>query len=160
MRAIAALAAALVAAAVVGCGNVAVSPAKHVADNDPVPKIPLNRPVPCAHLRPVPSQRTVSLTDADNHKTYCVPRGTGIFVFLHSPTLRLWSPIQSSSSVLSRRPSGVMSLVAGETGAYFVATGLGHTTLTSGVSRCPSGPHGGSRCPVPLEFSVTVYVQA
>jgi hypothetical protein len=170
MRAIAGLAAALVAAAVVGCGNRAVSPAQHVADtvspaqhvtdNDPLPKIPHNLPVRCVHLRPVLSQRTVSLTDADNHKTFCVRRGTGIFVFLHSPTSRPWSPIQSSSSVLSRRPSGVMSLVRGETGAYYVAAGLGHATLTSGVSRCPNGPHAGSRCLVPLEFSVTVYVQA
>jgi hypothetical protein len=160
MRAIAGLAVALVAAAVVGCGNVAVASHKHVADNDPALKIPISRHVQCVHLRSTPSQRTVSLTDADNHKMFCVRRGTGIFVFLHSPTSRLWSPIQSSSSVLSRRPSGVLSLVRGETGAYYVAAGLGRATLTSAVVRCTNGPHGGSRCPMPLEFSVTVYVQA
>ena len=167
MRAIAGVATALIAAAVVGCGTVATTPHKRVGDgdNDPLPRI-LNWPAHCAQLRSTPGQRTVSLTDADNHKTFCVRRGAGIFVFLHSPTMRLWSPIQSNSSALSRRPSGVMSLMRGETGAYYVAAGLGHATLTSGLSRCPNGPHGGrvahteARCPPPLEFSVTIYVQA
>lgn len=158
MRVIAGLAATLIAAAVVGCGTVTATSHKRGGDgdNDPIPRTPVTR---CVHLAPTPGQRTVSLGGADNHKTFCVLRGTGIFVFLHSSTLRLWSPIQSSSSVLSRRPSGVMSLVRGETGAYYVAAGLGRATLTSGVSRCPSGPHGGSRCPPPLQFSVTVDVQ-
>ncbi len=109
----------------------------------------------------MPGQRTVSLSNRDNDKTVCVRRGTGVFVFLHSSTARMWNPIQTSSAALSRRPSGVMSLVRGVTGAYFVAASLGHATLTSFISRCPSGPQfvAQARCPAPTRFKVTVYVR-
>ena len=83
-------------------------------------------------------------------------------MFLHEATLVLWTPIQSSSAAVERRPSGVMSLIRGETGAFFDAAEVGTATLTSSEPRCPMGPHPGvhpgGRCPAPLRFSVTVHV--
>jgi hypothetical protein len=160
MRAIAGLAGAALLAAIVGCGSLAVTHHQRVGDRDHDPVIPIIVPVHCLHLRPVPGQRTVSLSLADNHKAICVRRGTGVFVFLHSPNSHLWSPILSSSAVLSRRPSGVMSLMRGETGAFYAAAHVGRATLTSSVSRCPNGPHPSARarCPAPIMFWVTVSV--
>jgi len=160
MRAIPGLATAAMLVAIVGCGSLAATHHKRIGDGDNDPLVPVIRPVHCVHLRPVPGQQTVSLSMADNHQTFCVRRGTGLFVFLHSPNSHLWSPILSNSAALSRRPSGVMSLIRGETGAYYVAAGLGRATLTSSDPRCPNGPHPGVRCPAPLRYSVTVYVLA
>ncbi len=160
MRISVALAAGLIASALVGCGT-QVGTVTGPKPGGTGHKVPVT-PSACVHLRPTPGDRSVSLTNADNHKSFCVARGTGVFVFLHSATSHLWTPIQSSSSALSRRPSGVMSLARGVTGAYYVAAGLGRATLTSAVSRCPKGPHpsAGGRCPAPILYSVTVYVQA
>lgn len=148
MRAIFAVAILLV----VGCG---VQPS-------PGPKAPAKPQASCVRLRTTPAQRNVTLTYADNHRSFCVERGTGIFVFLHGQTPVLWTAIQASSSAIERRPSGVMSLVRGETGAFFEAVGPGAATLTSVEPRCPSGPRPGvrmpRRCPAPLHFSVVVHV--
>lgn len=126
------------------------------------PKAPVNLPVSCVHLSSSPGQRTVSLTNVDNHGSFCVLRGTGVFVFLRASTAVLWAPIRSNSAALERRPSGVLSLTRGETGGFFEATEVGTATLTSFEPRCPSGPHpgarSGGRCPAPLRFAVTVHV--
>jgi len=150
----------------VGCGVQAPSahttPARHRPATSAKPTVPAGRQVSCVHLRATPSLRTVTLSYADNKKSFCVTRGTGIFVFLRGQTPQLWTVIQASSAALERRPSGVMSLMRGETGAFFEAVGPGAATLTSFESRCPSGPRPGERqprrCPAPLRFSVTVHV--
>jgi hypothetical protein len=92
-----------------------------------------------------------------------VQRGTGIFVFLRESTPILWTVIQSNSPAVERRPSGVMSLIRGETGAFFEAAQAGPANLTSFEPRCPTGPRPGAhsargRCPAPLRFAVTVHV--
>jgi len=123
------------------------------------PTVPVT-PFHCVRLKASPALRTVSLTYADNHGSFCVLRGTGVFVFLRESTPVLWAPIKSSSVALERRPSGVMSLARGETGGFFEAAKTGRASLTSYEPRCPSGPHPSraSRCPAPLRFAVTVYV--
>lgn len=161
MRAIAAVVAGLL---LVGCGLQTVTASGH----KPSPSAsatgasPAKRQVRCVHLKPTPGQRTISLTNADNHGSFCVRRGTGVFVFLHESTLVLWAPIQSSSAAVERRPSGVMSLIRGETGAFFEAAEVGTANLTSSEPRCPVGPHPSvhsrGRCPAPLRFAVTVHV--
>lgn len=127
-----------------------------------LPKARSKPQVSCVHPATTPGQKNVTLTQADNHKSFCVTRGTGIFVFLHGQTAELWTAIQVSSAAVERRPSGVMSLVRGETGGFFEAVGPGAATLTSFEPRCPSGPHPGLRlprhCPAPLRFSITVHV--
>jgi len=117
------------------------------------------------HLRTTPGQKTVSLTNADNHGSFCVQRGTGIFVFLHKSTLVAWAPIQSNSAAVQRRPSGVMSLARNVTGAFFETAQVGTANLTSFEPRCPFGPragkagvHSSGHCPAPLRFVVTVHV--
>lgn len=125
------------------------------------PVAPVKRQVRCVHMKASPGRRAVSLTNADNHGSFCVPRGTGIFVFLRAATPVLWTPIHSSSAAVERRPSGVMSLMRGETGAFFDAAEVGTANLTSFEPRCPGGPHPlrtRGRCPAPLRFAVTVHV--
>jgi hypothetical protein len=150
-----------------GCGLQTVTAGGHKAS----PSVsatragPVKRQVGCVHLKAIPGrvisgQRTVSLTNADNHGSFCVLRGVGIFVFLHQATPVLWTPVQSSSAAVERRPSGVLSLTRGETGAFFEAAEVGTANLTSFEPRCP-GPHplkAGGRCPAPLRFAVTVHV--
>ena len=158
MRAIAVVAAGLL---LVGCGVQAGTAGGHKAS--PGRSSPGGAaPVSCVRLKASPGQRTVSLTNADNHRSFCVLRGTGIFVFLHGSGPVPWALIQSSSAALERRPSGVMSLVRGETGAFFEAAEVGVAQVTSFEPRCSGGPHpgvhSGGRCPAPLRFAVTVHV--
>ena len=161
MRAIAAIAAGLI---LVGCGLQARTAGGHKAapTTSTTKAAPVKLPVRCVQLKSSPGQKTVSLTHANNHESVCVPRGTGIFVFLHELTPVLWAPIQSSSAALEHRPSGVMSLIRGETGAFFEAVKVGTAKLTSFEPRCKNGPHPGvhtrARCALPLRFSVTVHV--
>lgn len=152
----------LLALGCVGCGLQASTTSGRKAP----PAVPVKQPIDCVHLKASAGQRTVSLTNADNHGSFCVLRGTGIFVFLHASGPALWAPIQSSSAALERRPSGVLSLTLGETGAFFDAAEVGAAKLTSFEPRCPGGPHpgvqlgghSGGRCPAPLRFAVTVHV--
>lgn len=163
MRAIAALAV-LLALGCAGCGlrtggnadGHAASPGAPTS----APTAPVARHIRCVRLRSLPGSRTVSVTNADNHGSFCVLRGTGIFVFLEKVTPALWTPVQASSAAVERRPSGVMSLTRGETGAFFEATEVGTARLTSFEPRCPNGPHPSraSHCPAPLRFVVTVHV--
>ncbi|HYK30553.1 MAG TPA: hypothetical protein VEV63_01285 [Streptosporangiaceae bacterium] len=154
----------LLALGCAGCGLQARTAGGHKAPprTSTSTAAPVKLPVRCVRLRNSPGQRTVSLTHANNHGSFCVTRGTGIFVFLHESTPVLWAPIRSSSAVLERRPSGVMALVRGETGAFFEAVKVGTAKLTSFEPRCPNGPHPGvhtrARCAAPLRFSVTVHV--
>ena len=128
------------------------------------PKVPVKPRIRCVHLRTTPGQRTVSLSNIDNHGSFCVPRGTGIFVFLHKSTPVLWAPIQSSSTAVERHPSGVLSLARNVTGAFFEAAEVGTANLTSFEPRCLLAPRAGKgghttgRCPAPLRFVVTVHV--
>lgn len=167
MRAIAATAAGLL---LVGCGLQTGTTGASKASSSPsgTQSAPLKPNVRCVHLKAgpgrVPGQRTVSLTSADNHGSFCVPRGTGVFVFLHESTHLPWTPIRSSSAVLEPRPNGALSLARGVTGAFFLAAQAGTAKLTSSEPRCFGGPHPGHRgqlgvrCPAPLEFAVTVHV--
>lgn len=173
MRAIAAIAVLLVLGSV-GCGLQAgrttgagqASPGGSASPSrsPSTPAVPVKRQVRCVHLRTTPGQRTVSLTNVDNHGSFCVLRGTGIFVFLHKSTSVAWALIQSTSAAVERRPSGVMSLARGVTGGFFEAAQAGTANLTSFEPRCPVGPRTGKagvhsgHCPAPLRFEVTVHV--
>ena len=162
MRTIAAIAAGLL---LVGCGLQTGTTGGHKSSpsaSATTPAAPVTRHVNCVHLKATPGQSTISLTNVNNHGSFCVPRGSGLFVFLHASTPVLWTPIQSSSAVLAHRPSGRLSLMAGETGAFFVAAEAGTAKVTSFEPRCPGGPHPrvhrSGRCPAPLRFAVTVHV--
>jgi hypothetical protein len=115
-----------------GCGTSA-------APGDPGTVAPTTRP-PAAQAKCVPARgRTVSIGIADNGKSFCVPAGTGVYVFLHGTAAHLWTAIRPSSTALQPRPSGVMSLTAGTTAGYFVTVRPGVATLTSARVRPCTG---------------------
>jgi hypothetical protein len=109
-------------------------------------------------VTPKLSGNTFDIGDKDSGKTFCVAKGTGIYVFLHSgPTqAHLWQSIHPSSGVLEGRVSGMMSLARGVTGAYFGAARPGTATLTSSRTPCQAA---GSPCATRLHFKVTVVVR-
>jgi hypothetical protein len=109
-------------------------------------------------VTPQLSGNAFEIGDADNGKTFCVARGTGIYVFLHSGLTQahLWQSIRPSSGVLEGRVSGMMTLPRGVTGAYFGAARPGMATLTSTKAPCPAA---GSPCTAQLHFKVTVVVR-
>ncbi|HVB44583.1 MAG TPA: hypothetical protein VNF47_18045 [Streptosporangiaceae bacterium] len=103
-----------------------------------------------------------TITNKDNGKSFCVQAGTGIFVFLHGTPAVQWTRIQPSSSVLAPKASGVMMLMRGVTGGFFVTAKLGTATLTSTKPPCQassgSARPGMSHCTVQTVFRVTVLV--
>lgn len=78
---------------------------------------------------------TATLTDADQSGTWCLKKGDVLTVYLKVPLAaqdRGWAPIKvSSTSVLTRRPGGVQTLVRGVTAGIFEAKATGTATLTS-----------------------------
>ena len=104
--------------------------------------------------------RSFVITEKDNGKSYCVVAGTSMFVFLHSGYSNLWSRIRVSSAALQPRPSGVMSLARGVTGASFLASKLGQATLESHRAPChPAAmPSNQGACRGPTAFRVTVRI--
>lgn len=103
--------------------------------------------------------KSFAITEQDNGKSYCVVAGTSMFVFLHSDPSRMWSPIHSTSAALQPRPSGVMTLARGVTGAYFFATRLGRATVESSRAPCAAASAAGATpCPAQTSFTVTVLV--
>jgi len=111
---------------------------------------------PC--VTPKLNDHAFSIGDKDNGKTFCVAKGTGIYVFLHSGhnQAHLWQSIHPSSGVLEAKASGVMTLARGVTGAYFGAARPGTATLTSARTPCQAA---GSPCATRLHFKVTVVVR-
>lgn len=105
-----------------------------------------------------------TVTDKDNGKSFCVPAGTGVFVFLHGAQDRRWAPIEPSSAAVQPRPNGEMSLAVGVTGGYFVATRAGAAFLTSARSPCharlTSVSPSMTRCTAQSFFRVTLVIRA
>ena len=124
LLAIAALAACAVTA---GCRQQGSAGAAHAAGTSAAatPSAPAagtptaaQTPPACTVLKPRTGQlpgtgQTVTLTNADNGKSFCLKRGTRIYVFLRGTEARKWTPLQVSSASVARRASGVLSLMVG-----------------------------------------------
>ena len=91
--------------------------------------------------RPAVAGQRLTITAADNGRTFCVPSGTTVIVFLHGTPAHMWSRIRPSSPILRPRPSGEMTLAIGITGGSFGATGVGTARLTSTRAQCQSVGH-------------------
>src|SRR6516165_7765352 len=163
MRSVPVLTAAIISAAAVitGCGQQhpgsgAAAPAPSASRSHPV--------VACANAAPAAQPSKLTITAADNGRSFCVTRGTSVTVFLKGTQARKWSPIRASSTVLQPRANGEFTLPIGVTGASFAAVQPGTAIISSGQPAC--GPPNGSsssgsgtlECGAILVFRVTVTV--
>jgi len=73
----------------------------------------------------------LTVTVADNGKTFCVATGTVVEVFLRSTPSNMWQPIYSGSPVLAPRPDPRMALQIGVTRAAFEVVRPGTAAITS-----------------------------
>ena len=162
MRSVPVLTAAIIGAATVitGCGQHPGSgTAAHVLSASPSPPV-----VACANAAPAAQPSKLTITAADNGRSFCVTRGTSVLVFLRGTQARKWSPIRASSTVLQPRANGELTLPIGVTGASFAAVQPGTAIISSGQPAC--GPPNGSsssgsgtlECGAILVFRVTVTV--
>jgi hypothetical protein len=163
MRSVPVLTAVIIGAAAViaGCGQ--QHPGSGVAA--PAPSASPSHPVAgCANASPAAQPSKLTITAADNGRSFCVTRGTSVTVFLKGTQVRKWSPIRTSSTVLQPRANGGLTLPIGVTGASFAAVQPGTAIISSGQPAC--GPPNGSsssgsgtlECGAILEFRVTVAV--
>ena len=166
MRSVPVLTAAIISAVAVitGCGQQhpgsgAAAPAPSASPSHPV--------AACANAAPAAQPSKLTITAADNGRSFCVTRGTSVMVFLRGTPSRKWSSIRASSTVLRPHASGEFTLVIGVTGASFVAVRPGTAIISSGQPACgPSTlPKGSSsagsgtlECGAILVFRVTVTV--
>jgi hypothetical protein len=154
VRALGAMAVAVGAVMIAGCGVKTVSAT--------VPPGTTRAPVSsdCVTPKLTQSGKTFTITEKDNGKTYCVLAGTSMFVFLHGTPSRMWSHVKASSGALQPRPSGVFSLARGVTGAYYLAARLGHATLESSRLLChPAASAGQATCGAESLFRVTILIR-
>lgn len=162
MRSVPVLAAAIIGAAAVitGCGqhpgSGVAAPASSASPSHPV--------AACANAAPAAQPSKLTITAADNGRSFCVTRGTSVVVFLKGTQARRWSSIRPSSTVLQPRANGELTLPIGVTGASFAAVQPGTAIISSGQPAC--GPPNGSsssgsgtlECGAILVFRVTITV--
>lgn len=164
MRSVPVLATVIIGAAAVitGCGQ------QHSGSGAAAPApsaSPSHSVVACANTAPAAQPSKLTITAADNGRSFCVTRGTSVTVFLKGTQARKWSPIRASSPVLRPHANTEFTLPIGVTGASFVAVQPGTAIISSGQPAC-GPPTGGSsssgsgtlECGAILEFRVTVTV--
>lgn len=147
MHRISAALACLAVVVTAGCGT-----AQATASGHPTP------------LHPTPHcQRVTSiLSNADSGKTFCVRVGDRVGVILHSTQKDLWLVPLASNSVLKAVPSGMLSLVVGATGVFYMAARPGRAVVTSVRPPCraAANPAGTSypvgSCTPKDRFTVTI----
>jgi hypothetical protein len=84
------------------------------------------------HPAPLPCPRANNLiTQVNSGTTYCVRVGDQVTIILHSTQKNLWLEPLASGNVLEGVPNGAASLVEGSTGAWYKATRLGRSVVTS-----------------------------
>ena len=140
-----------------------VSPASPASASPGSPPGP--RPPRCAFASgsPVPAvgDHVLTLGTADDGKTYCVTAGTSVLVLLKGTPGNKWGPIRASGRVLRPAASGIMSLMAGVTGASFRAVRPGASVISSTRPLCTSSTApAGVPCGAAGTFRVTVIVRA
>ena len=107
----------------------------------------------------------LTVTVADNGKTFCVATGTVVEVFLRGTPSNMWQPIYSGSPVLAPRPDPRMALQIGVTRAAFEAVRPGTAAIASVRYPCrvppsrvaiASGAAPRVNCPAVALFRVTL----
>jgi hypothetical protein len=120
----------------------------------------------CPGGQPAWHAGTLTITAADNYKSFCVTRGTIVTVLLKGTAARKWAPIHASPAVLVPHASGELALAIGVTGASFLAARPGTAVITSSRPACgPGVPPGNSAtgtgtfsCDAIIAFQVAVTV--
>jgi hypothetical protein len=109
----------------------------------------------------------ITITYADNGRTLCVRPGTAVQVYLKGAATARWSPIRTSNkAVLAPHANGRLMVMAGVTGASFLAVHRGTATISSFGRPCgpdttpgnAAAPGGVMECGVIVAFHVTVKV--
>jgi hypothetical protein len=109
----------------------------------------------------------VTITYADNGRTLCVRPGTAVQVYLKGVATNTWLPIHTSDkAVLAPHASGRLMVMAGVTGASFLAVRRGTATISSFGRPCgpettpgnAAAPGGTLECGVIIAFHATVKV--
>ena len=151
------------AAVIAGCGQQHPGPGAAAASSSSASAPPGSVAATC---RSAIRGKRLTITAADNNKSFCVTRGTNVAVFLKGTAARKWAPIHVSSAVLRPSANGELTLAIGVTGASFMAVHPGTAVLTSGRPACgPGVPPGDSAtgtgtfsCDAIIAFRVTVTV--
>jgi hypothetical protein len=116
----------------------------------------------CSPARPA-ADPALTLTGADNGRTFCVYTGTAIAVFLRGTPGSTWTPVRVTAAVLTPRPDPRMMLQYGVTGAAFAVARPGLATITSVRYRCPAAGAAASaatHCGTRTTFRVTLVARA
>ena len=175
MRSVPALVAVAACAAVLasGCGQQhagtpAGPPLSASSPAAPMPSPAPGDPGPTAKCgSTAPPISLITITYADNGRTLCVRPGTAVQVYLKGTAVSRWLPIHTSNkSVLAPHANGRLMLVAGVTGASFLAVHRGTATISSFGRPCgpdatpgnAAAPGGVMDCGVIIAFHVTVKV--
>jgi hypothetical protein len=93
----------------------------------------------CHGSRSASPVHSVTISATDNGKTYCLPRGATLTVFLKGTPTRKWEPIRASSAVLKPTANGELALALGVTGASFMAAKAGTAVISSAQPACSRG---------------------
>lgn len=104
------------------------------------------------------SSATLTLTEADSGRSFCLAPGTRIEVYLHGTQTAQWSPIQLAGPALRAAVSGKRALARDVTGGFYDATTDGEAQLSSSRPACPTSTPGTMRCGAEQSFRVDVIV--
>jgi hypothetical protein len=114
-----------------------------------------------------PPISVITITYADNGRTLCVRAGTTVQVYLKGAATNKWSPVRTSNkAVLVPHVNGRLMVMAGMTGASFLAIHRGTAIVSSFGRPCgpdttpgnAAAPGGVMECGVIIAFHVTVKV--
>ncbi len=153
------------AAVITGCGQHPGSGAAAPAPSSSPSSSPSAVSVACRGTAPAMRASKLSITVADNGRSFCVSRGSDVTVILTDSLGRKWSAVQVSSAAL--RPRGDATMVpVGVTVAAYVAVRPGTAIIMSGRPACgpAASPRGSTpgpgtlECDAILAFRVTVTV--
>jgi hypothetical protein len=156
MRGTQVLGAAIIAAAAVisGCGQ--QHPGGGAAAPSPSASSSVTM-IACGGALPAGHAGKLTITAADNDRSFCVTRGTAVTVLLKGTAARRWAPVHASPGALAPHANGGPTPPSGVTGASFVAVHPGTAVLTSARPACAPGT-GTLSCGAIIAFRVTVTV--
>ena len=170
MRSVSLLAAAVIGASALaaGCGQQQAGSAASGPSGSPVPSTAPPAAAACGSAAPTaPPNRTLTLSAADNGRSFCIRPGIGVFVYLKGTPQLKWDALKSTSAAMAPAANGHLALQVGVTGGYFVAAHPGVADITSTRSPCgpmatPTGPTTSNprKCGITQTFKVTVRVAA
>lgn len=128
----------------------------------PLPPSSPGRVSPCGPPAvPAAGNHVLTLTSAQDGKTYCVATGTNLLVLLRGTPENKWRAIRVSGSSLRPSASGRTTLMIGVTGASFLAIRPGTSVISSARPVCsPSATSATAPCDAVRAFHVTVIVRA